>query len=111
MSENSLNKKLDEIDLKIYSEAYESFYEFCLKILIHMWEKGEAINPIFRGVKMGISYYQLEKETGRDEEALKHWHDLYKKYPDKNIYYAIAEKQVETLTQKILAEKKRYNSH
>lgn len=27
-----------------------------------------------------LSFYQLEKETGRDHHSLKKWHDLYKQY-------------------------------
>lgn len=50
-----------------------------------MWEKGKIV-CLFRGVNKHTSYYQLEKETGRMHEALKRWHDIYKKYPDKEKY-------------------------
>jgi hypothetical protein len=62
-----------------------------------MWEKGEAIDAEFRGVKSAKSYYQLERETTRQRESLKVWHELYLEYPDKQTYLPIAEEKVRNL--------------
>ena len=50
-----------------------------------MWQKGEAIDTVFTPLNT-VSYYSLMKETGRDDHALKRWHDLYKQYPEKDGY-------------------------
>lgn len=55
-----------------------SWSDYCGEI--GMWEKGEAIGE-YRGVNSLISFYELEKATGRDHHSLRHWHDLYKKAP------------------------------
>lgn len=51
-----------------------------LRILVGMWEKGEAIGNIGGGKFQ--NYFQMEKETGRDHKSLKKWHDLYEKHTD-----------------------------
>jgi hypothetical protein len=48
-------------------------------MLIGMWEKGEAIS-LYRGVKGETSFRQIERDTGRKQESLKKWHDLYVAY-------------------------------
>jgi hypothetical protein len=50
-----------------------------------MWEKGKAVAE-YRGVNSAISDRELERQTGRQRESLKSWHDLYQKYPDKKKY-------------------------
>ena len=48
---------------------------------------GEAIMSFLGGgVKTTPSYRELERQTGRGDDSLKQWHDLYKKYPDKEEY-------------------------
>lgn len=79
----SLKEKLDEIDNRVVNEVFNNYYESRYRILVGMWEKGEAIDVVFRGVKTTSSYRELEKQTGRDDGALKRWHDLYKQYPEK----------------------------
>lgn len=83
---SSLKENLDEIDAQVYSEVYDGFYESRLRLEIGMWEKGEVISVVFRGVKTTASYRELERQTGRSDDALKRWHDLYKQYPDKEKY-------------------------
>jgi len=85
---SSLKEKLDEIDAHVYNEVYNGFYESRLRILMGIWGKGETIDIYireFRGVN-SPTYYQLMKETQRDDQSLKTWHDLYNKYPDKEKY-------------------------
>lgn len=80
----SLKEQLDEIDGQVVNEVFDSFYESRLRILIGIWEKGETIAE-YREVN-SASFYKLEKETGRQRESLKRWHDLYKQYPEKEKY-------------------------
>lgn len=77
-------QKLDEIDTKIGEEVIGDFCQSRLRMLVGIWEKGEAVGE-YRGVN-SLSFYELEKETGRDHHSLKKWHDLYVKYPDKGEY-------------------------
>jgi hypothetical protein len=58
----------------------KGYYQSRLPICLAMWEKGEAV-AAYTGVKPATSYRKLEKETGRDREHLKKWHQLYLKYP------------------------------
>lgn len=80
-----LRSRLDEIDKQVYLDVRDGFYESRLKIKIGLWDKGEAVSR-FRGVKGETSFRQLEIETGRKQESLKFWYDLYEKYPDKKKY-------------------------
>jgi len=82
----SLKEKLDEIDMEVIEVVKDGYYQSHFRKNIGMWEKGEVVDLFFRGVKNSISYYQLEKETGRRQGNLKLWHDLYKKYPDRQKY-------------------------
>lgn len=50
-----------------------------------MWRKGKEISG-FRGVEQPKSFYELEKETGRNHSDLKKWNDLYEKYPCREDY-------------------------
>lgn len=99
-SRKNLKQKLDKIDKRVHGEVFEGFCGSRLRILIGMWEKGEAIAE-YRGVN-SASFYELEIKTGRQRESLKKWHDLYKKCPDKEKYTRIAEKQAEEWTEKAL---------
>lgn len=105
MTENSLalnlREKLDEIDHRITAEVFDGFYQSRLRLLVGMWEKGKAIGE-YRGVNSPSSYRELEEQTGRDHHSLKRWHDLYLKYPEKDKYLSLAEKQAEQWTQKEL---------
>jgi len=82
----SLKERLNEIDLAVMGEIYEPFTASRLRILVGMWEKGEAIVRFIGGVKTGWTYHSMMTETGRDEKALKKWHGLYEKYQDKEEY-------------------------
>jgi N6-adenosine-specific RNA methylase IME4 len=82
----SLKDRLNEIDMAVMGEIYEPFTASRQRILVGMWEKGEAIGGHFRGVKCPPSYRELERQTGRKHISLKKWHDLYEKYPDKEEY-------------------------
>jgi hypothetical protein len=64
----------DKRDLASIERQQNGFYQSRLAIEISMWEKGEAIDAEFRGVKSAKSYYQLERETTRQRERLKVWH-------------------------------------
>jgi len=98
-----LQEKLDEIDEKAIQKATVGFYESRLAIEMSMWEKGEAIDAEFRGVKSAKSYYQLEKETDRQRESLKKWHKLFLKYPTKKKYLPIVQEKAHTWTNKALS--------
>lgn len=104
----SLKEKLDEIDAQVVGEVFDNYYESRLRILIGMWEKGEAIY-IFRGGK-NISYgfwANLERETRRDDQHLKRWHDLYETHPSKETYIEeVAEPKAKAWTEKVF-EKER----
>lgn len=101
---SALKNKLDEIDKTVYQLAYDGFYGSRLAILIGMWRKGKEIS-LYRGVKGEISYRQLEIETGKKQENLKKWNDLYEKYPRRKDYQKIAEPLAESWTQKALGLK------
>jgi len=81
----SLKEQLDKIDNRIISEVFNNYYESRLRILMGMWEKGEAIVN-FRGVDLTINFLRLERETGRTRQSLKKWHDFYKQYPEREKY-------------------------
>lgn len=99
-----LSERLDEIDRAVYGDVFEGFYNSRLRLLIGMWEKGEAIGE-YTGVNSPVSYYQLEKETGRDHHSLKRWHEIYKKHPDKDKYIEIAEAKAMQWTKRALKDK------
>jgi len=101
----SLKEKLDEIDRRVYEKVYNGYYESRLGIIMGMWEKGEAIAE-YRGVK-SASYYQLEKETGRQRESLKKWHGIYSDYSDRNEYKEIAELKAEKWTKEVIKKSKK----
>lgn len=101
----NLQKQLDEIDKKVVKAVENGLFTSKLGILVGMWEKGEVIELLkFRGVEFSNqpSYYALEKETGRTQPSLKKWHQLYLKYPDKQQYLFLAEKNAHKWTDKIL---------
>ena len=100
-----LKQQLDEIDEQVTKEAFEGFYGSRLRILMGMWEKGERVSKYRGGVYLDTSFRELERQTGRSGEYLKAWHDLYLKYPNKNDYLPIAEKQAEQWTQRALTGK------
>lgn len=82
-----LREKLDEIDAQVVGEVFDNYYESRLRILIGMWEKGEVIYTFTGGKSIKFGFWtELEKQTGRDDQHLKRWHDLYKKYPEKEKY-------------------------
>lgn len=72
----NLKQKLDEIDKQVYGEVFDGFCGSRLRILIGMWEKGKAIVSFLGGVKTTPSWRELEKQTGRGDDALKKWHDI-----------------------------------
>jgi len=81
-----LKIELDNIDNSIFNYAYDNLLNSKLRILIGMWEKGEMISVYFKGVESTPSYRELERQTGRSDDSLKKWHELYEKYIDKNYY-------------------------
>jgi len=95
----SLKNSLDLIDEKVKAEAFDGFYQSRLAIEWGMWEKGEKVCE-FRGVNSQTSFYQLEKDTGRNHESLKKWNDLYQKYPDPERYRPIAEEKSKIWTER-----------
>lgn len=97
---HSLKEKLDEIDNQVLKEVYSGFYDSRLRIKLGMWEKGKAIAE-FRGVN-SASFPLMEKETGRQRETLKKWHDLYRKHPDRERYLEVAKEESEEWTQKTI---------
>jgi len=100
----SLKEKLDEIDNSLTEELYDGFYESRLRIEMGMWRKGRVIELLrFRGVNLSSqpSYYQLEKETERGQSAIKRWHTLYLKHPEKKDYLPIAEEKAKEWTDKV----------
>lgn len=90
-----LKEKLDNIDKNTEKEFIKGYYESRLRIEMSMWKKGKAIEKYVknRGVNFTLSYYQLEKETGRSRPSLKRWHELYTKHSDMNAYRLIAKKK------------------
>ena len=64
------------------SYQYPLTCEGKLASLVGMWEKGKAIRE-YRGVD-SPTWYQLSKQTGRDDQSLKRWYELYEAYPDKD---------------------------
>ena len=101
-----LKKQLDNIDSEIYDRVHDGYKESRLRVLVGLWEKGEVIDGVFRGVKTPPSYRELERQTGRTHESLKSWRDLYRKYPDQQKYVTeIAEPKAEEWTKKALAQK------
>ena len=96
----TLKDKLDKIDEVVEGEVYDGFYRSRLRVLVGIWDKGEAVGK-YRGGK--ITYYQLEKETGRSHQSLKKWHNEFLKCPDKKIYIKeVAEPRAEAWTTKAL---------
>lgn len=75
-----LKERLDHIDQDASARAADGFFKSRLAIYLGEWDKGKEVSR-FRGVKGETSFRQLEIETGRKQESLKHWHDLYEKYP------------------------------
>lgn len=97
----TLKEQLDEIDSIIKQAAWDGYYWSRLNILMGNWEKGNAILE-YRGVKSS-SFYQLEKETGRSQESLKKWYELYENYPDRIEYIELyAKPRAKNWTEKAL---------
>lgn len=95
-----LKEKLDKIDDTAKKEFIKGYYESRLRIEMSMWKKGKAIDKYVknRGVNFTLSYYRLEKETGRSRPSLKKWHELYLKHREMNAYKQIAEKKAKDWT-------------
>lgn len=107
MSELTLNLKdeLDKIDGKIYDEVYDGYLNSRLRVLIGMWDKGRAVGGVFTPLNTP-SYREISRDTGRDHKAIKRWHDIYRKYPNKDDYIKLeAEPKAVAWTQRALAEK------
>jgi len=101
---HSLKETLDTIDQDVNQTVHSGYKESRLRVLIGMWEKGKAILE-YTGVNSS-SFYQLEKQTGRSQESIKSWHDLYQKYPDQGKYIAeYAEPKAEAWAEKALGQK------
>lgn len=99
----TLKDKLDKIDEEVEGEVYDGFYRSRLRVLIGIWDKGEAVAVVFRGVETTPSYRELERLTGRGDDALKKWHNEFLKYPDKKTYIKeVAEPRAEAWTTKAL---------
>lgn len=101
-----LKKKLDIIDEEVNQIVHDGYFKSRLRVLVGMWEKGEAITGEFRGVESPIKWREAERQTGRNHESLKSWHDLYQKYPDKKKYLSeYAEPKAEAWAEKALKQK------
>ncbi len=57
-----------------------------------MWEKGKVVTE-YKGVNSAVSWRELEKQTSRQKESLKRWHDLYLKHPNYDQYLLITEQR------------------
>lgn len=102
--DSGLRKKLDEIDDEVGREVHDGYFKSRLRVLMAMWEKGEAIGQ-YTGVNCP-SFYELEKQTGRSHHSLKSWHDLYLKWPKKTMYISqYAESKAEEWAKKALNQK------
>lgn len=98
----SLKDQFDEIDRRVYDQVYDGYYESRFKIIMGMWEKGEAIEgDCFRGVKQSPSYREIARQTERNNPDIKKWHDLYLKYPNKSEYEEIAVQKARDWTDKV----------
>lgn len=98
----SLKEQLDKVDEIVKRSAYDGFYYSRLNIKVGMWEKGKIVAE-YRGVK-SASFYQLEKETSRQRESLKQWHDLYEQYPDRDVYIGIAEEKARAWANRVFID-------
>jgi N6-adenosine-specific RNA methylase IME4 len=106
----SLKEQLDRIDEKFGQEIYNGFYESRLKIEIGMWQKGKAVSG-FRGVNTDTSYRDLAKLTGRNNEDLKRWNDLYDKYRDYDRFLKEhAEPTAKAWTEKVMRQRGKLQS-
>jgi hypothetical protein len=102
---SDLKQKLDEIDSEVYGQVHDGYKQSRLRVLVGIWQKGEAVCD-FMGVNPQANWFQLEKQTGRNHESLKSWHDLYQKYPDRQKYiFEYAEPKAEEWTKKALGQK------
>jgi len=54
-------------------------------------EKGQEISVEFAPPKSTPSYRKLERQTGRSDDSLKKWHNIYLGCTDYEQYKAIAE--------------------
>ena len=100
-----LKEQLDNIERLVWEEASDGMIASRLRILVGMWEKGEAIVRFIGGVKTGWTYHSMMMETGKDEKALKKWHELYVSYPEKEVYIEkVAKPRAELWAQKCLFE-------
>ena len=87
MQATSLKEKLDEIDNEIIEVVKHGFYQSHFRKNVGMWEKGEAIYTFGGGKSIKFGFWtELEKQTGRDDQHLKRWYDLYRQYPEKQKY-------------------------
>lgn len=98
-----LRGRLDAIDEKTIKAIGEGYYLSCLVKKMGMWEKGEAVAGVFGGAETPANYKQLQRETGRDNEALKKWHLLYLANPEKKGYKTLAEKEARSWTDNYFA--------
>jgi len=105
LKNGDLKKRLDEIDKRVYEKAFTGFYESRLEIFLGEWEKGKEIVSFLGGVKTTLSWRELERQTGRGDDALKKWHDLYQKHPKYDEYLKIIEKKAHEWTIKALNPK------
>ena len=98
--------------LEIHQNKYsnkdinKNFYKSRLKILIAKWEKGMIVDSLLKKLitdsvfqskrthRGKVTYSDLEQTTGWERHSLVDWHNIYKKYPDKDEYIReIAEPQ------------------
>jgi len=86
------------------SEVYDGYLNSRLKVLIGIWEKGKAVAE-YREVN-SASFRELERQTGRQKESLKSWHDLYQRWPNKALFQSeYAEPKAKEWTKKALNQK------
>jgi len=97
-SGDTLKERLDSIDSQVFFNYKERYKEAMGGVYIGQWYKGKEIDR--EKGEGGFSYYALQESTGRDDQSLKKWHELYKKYPDIDIFIEdYVKPQLEQITQ------------
>ena len=101
----SLKERLDAIDEAVFEQAFDGFKESRKRILYGTWEKGRQINESvsdYRGVESDTNWRKMSRETGRNNESLKEWYELYLEYPTIEEYEPIAETKATEWTENAL---------
>lgn len=95
-----LKEQLDEIDKRVVGEVADVLCIGRAKVFMGVWEKGKAIVTSQTEILQKVNFLKLEKETGRSRLALKTWHDIYQKYPNREKYLPIAEQKAREYIEK-----------